>query len=216
MLLKTPRRAQATRKPSRGTPKAQAMAGASRRGGGGTRRGKASWVLETAGFDEAAVEEPLVACPGSSENGICQGQLRQRTSEARHDPGGGRKRRHRETPRGGAAIEAPPGPRGVHVRLAKGLRPGCRRVVVVAMPKLGHRRQARLHLQAPSEGRKVLGGDAQEPVSPEGARWRVGCRSWRDASFRSQGRIARRKTPAVDEAGRVCVRRQGAGQTSCK
>jgi len=62
----------------------------------------------------------LAACPGLSVKLSPRGWLRQRTSEATLRAWYGRQRRHRETLRGGATIEAPPGPRGILDRSGTG------------------------------------------------------------------------------------------------
>jgi len=58
----------------------------------------------------------LAACPGLGDKLGPHGWLRQRTSEATLRAWCGRQRRDREILRGGAAIEAPPGPRGILAR----------------------------------------------------------------------------------------------------
>jgi hypothetical protein len=138
----------------------------------------------------------------------------------------GRQRRRRETQCGGATIEAPPGPRGVLAQWASGSRPQAPAKGVAATPKLEHRRQARLYPSFRTRGRKVFCMEARELDSLEVLVLRVGCRSWRGASFwfaqparqlvTMRGQIVRSETPAFDEAGHADGGRQGAGRYPCK
>jgi len=113
-----------------------------------------------------------------------------------------------------------------HRRVSTLTRPG----TVVAMPKLEHRRQAKLYPRIRRRsrpktgwrwamGREVYQKVHRESGSPEGARLKVGCRSWWGASFHQAAHgatrslwwwIGRREKATFDEAGHSCGGRQGA------